>query len=76
MTYGELLAKLTEQNGPCLRLCAYCPEVFETAEVKECVEELVRALYQLQMDNNAIMAKLLDLHTAYKLETGKDFDLK
>lgn len=55
------------------RLCSYCPESFETAEVKECVENLVKTMYRLQMDKDALMAHLLDLYTAYKQETGKDY---
>lgn len=76
MTYQELLSNLTSLFGPCMRLCSYCPEYMDTAEVKECVEDLVREVYQLRHDNGMLMIKLLDLHTAYKLETGKDFDLK
>lgn len=75
MTYEELLKDLVSRTGPCLRLCSYCPEYNDTAEVKECVEDLVREVYQLRLDNNALMVKLLDLSTAYKLETGKDFPL-
>ena len=73
MTYKELLVKLTECSGDCIRLCSYCPESFETAEVKECVENLVKTMYRLQADKDALMAHLLDIYTAYKNETGKDF---
>lgn len=55
MTYKELIAKLTECEGPCLRLCSYCPEEFDTAEVKECVEELIRELYKARETNDVLV---------------------
>ncbi len=76
MTYSELLNKLTACKGPCLRLCSYCPEVFEVAEIKECVENLVKTMYRLQTDKDALMVHLMDIYTAYKAETGKDFKFK
>ena len=39
MTPHELLDKLINYQGPCMRFCAYCPEDHNTAEIKECVEE-------------------------------------
>jgi hypothetical protein len=57
-------------------LCSYCPEEFDTAEVKECVEDMIRTIYRLQRENNTLMVDLLDLHTAYKKETGKEYNFK
>lgn len=73
MTYKELLNKLTTYEGPCFRLCSYCPEDFNTAEVKECVEDLVKNVYKLRAMNDTLREKLAEIQEAYHKETGKDY---
>ena len=38
-----------------MRVCAYCPEDFNTAEVKECVEKMYKEIYLLQQDKDKLM---------------------
>jgi len=54
-------------------LCAYCPEDFNTAEVKECVEKLIRENYLLQQDKDRLMSDFLQLRAAYRNITGTDY---
>jgi len=75
MTPADLLKKLVSYKGPCFRICSYCPEEFETKEVKECVEGLIAENYQLQQDKVQLMVTLLNIMDAYKLETGKDYKI-
>lgn len=75
MTPTELLTKLVSYRGPCFRICAYCPEEFNTREVKECVEGLIRENYQLQQDKVQLMVVLLNIMDAYKLKTGEEYKI-
>ena len=75
MTYKELLNKLTTYEGPCMRLCSYCPEDYNTAEVKECVEELVREIYNVKQCNSDLMKELIKVRAAYRKETGKEYPM-
>lgn len=76
MTPEELLQKLTSYRGPCFRLCAYCPEDFNTAEVKECIEEMIRQQYVLKQCNNDLTKEMIEIRKAYRKETGKGYPLK
>ena len=73
MTYKELLTKLSTYEGPCMRLCAYCPEDFNTKEVKECVEWLVETMYKLQADKDLLLEELIKIRKAYKDVTGNEY---
>ena len=73
MTPHELIIKLASYQGPCLRFCCYCPEDHNTAEVKECVEEMYKEIYQLQQDKDKLLEDLIKIRTAYKRETGNDY---
>lgn len=73
MTPRELLHKLVILEGPCMRLCAYCPEEFGTREVKECVEKLVKDNYALQQDKDQLLEDIIKLRAAYKEATGHDY---
>lgn len=73
MTPHELLEKLITYQGPCMRFCAYCPEDFNTAEVKECVEGMIRKIYQLEQDNDIMLQDIIKLRKAYKDVTGIDY---
>ena len=59
MTPKELINKLTTYQGPCMRLCSYCPEDFNTAEVKKCVEKMIETIYKLQADKDLLMEQLV-----------------
>lgn len=67
MTPQELIFELVKKVGPCMRICAYCPEDFKTAEVKECVEGMVREIYSLR-------AELDEIKQAYKEKTGEEYE--
>lgn len=56
------------------RFCAYCPEDFNTAEVKECVEKMYKEIYALQADKDMLLEHLVKLRAAYRSVTGKDFE--
>jgi len=73
MTPDELIVKLASEQGPCTRFCAYCPENFETAEVKECVEEMLRKIYVVQQCNDDLMKELIKVRKAYKDVTGNEY---
>ena len=73
MTPHELLDKLINYQGPCMRFCAYCPEDHNTAEVKECVEEMIRKIYVTEQCNSDLMKELIKVRRAYKQATGKDY---
>jgi len=73
MTPHELIEKLTNQSGPCGRWCAYCDEVYDVAEVKECIEEMYKEIYRLQADKNRLLEDLLSIRKAYKKTTGKEY---
>ncbi len=66
----EFLEKLISYRGPCYRLCAYCPEDFNTAEVKECVEEMIRENYKLRQDLDQLRESYDQLQTAYREATN------
>ena len=48
MTPNELIVMLASKLGPCGRFCAYCPDDINTAEVKDCVEDMQRKIYVAQ----------------------------
>ena len=73
MTAKELLNKLIMQEGPCMRLCSYCPENINTREVKECVENMIREIYALRSDKNEILEDLIKIRAAYREATGHDY---
>ena len=70
MTPKELIAKIVACEGPCGRMCAYCPEDFNTAEVKACVEKLIEENYALESDKDRLMKDFLKLSAAYRNATG------
>ena len=73
MTPKELINKLVTQEGPCMRLCSYCPEDFNTREVKECVERMYRHIYALQQDKDELLEDLIKVRAAYKEVAGHDY---
>lgn len=73
MTPHELILLLADKVGPCMRLCAYCPDDLNTAEVKECVEKMYKEIYSLQNDKDELMKKIIKLRAAYRKETGNDY---
>lgn len=73
MTPHELLEKLINTRGDCMRWCSYCPENYNTAEVKECIEEMIRKQYVLQQTNDDLLKELIKVRRAYKDETGKEY---
>ena len=73
MTPKELVNKLTTYEGPCMRLCAYCPDDYNTAEVKKCVEKMIETIYKLQGDKDNLLDDLIKVRAAYKEVTGKDY---
>ncbi len=73
MTPKELVNKLTTYEGPCMRLCAYCPDDYNTAEVKKCVEKMIETIYKLQEDKDNLLDSLVRVRAAYKEATGEDF---
>ena len=75
MTPQELIVKLACYQGPCMRFCAYCPDDYNTAEVKECVEEMLRQIYRNQQTIDDLMKELIKVRQAYKDETGKEYPM-
>ena len=73
MTPHELLQKLISIEGPCMRVCVYCPEQLEAAEIKECVERMYKQIYELQQDKDILLEDLLKVRKAYKEATGNDY---
>ena len=73
MTPHELIDKLISYQGPCMRFCAYCPEDFNTAEVKDCVEEMQRKIYLVEQCNDDLMKELIKVRRAYKEATGFEY---
>jgi hypothetical protein len=73
MTPVELIVKLATYRGECMRFCAYCPDDFNTAEVKECVEKLVKDHYSLEKENEELLRDITALQSAYRKETGHDY---
>lgn len=51
MTPEQLLEDIENCEGPCLKLCAYCPEQMYLREIKEVVESLLR-------ENKSLKARL------------------
>lgn len=56
-----------------MRFCAYCPEDFNTAEVKECVEKMYKEIYKLQQDKDVLLKDIIELRKAYKDVTGNEY---
>lgn len=73
LTPKELINKLVTYEGPCMRLCAYCPEDFNTRDVKECVERMYREIYALQQDKDELLEDLIKIRAAYKEATGHEY---
>ena len=73
MTPHELIIQLANEQGPCMRFCSYCPENFNTAEVKECVEKMYKTIYALQQDKDKILEDLLKVRKAYKEVSGHEY---
>lgn len=71
MDYKELLQKIVSQTGPCMRLCSYCPEEYDTADVKECIENMVRKMYLLKAEVDEYDEMFSKLTSLYEKETGK-----
>ena len=76
MTPEQLLNKLVSYKGPCFRICAYCPEDYDTKEVKECVEEMIRQQYVLKQCNDDLMKEIIQIRKAYKEATGREYPLE
>ena len=51
MTPEQLLEDIENCEGPCLKLCAYCPEQMYLREIKEVVESLLS-------ENKSLKARL------------------
>lgn len=68
----DLIDRLTTSMGSCLRFCAYCPDEYETAEVKECVESMLKEIYKLRAENTRLKAELDDLKKGNHDEYFKD----
>ena len=73
ITPKELINLLITKEGPCMRLCAYCPEDFNTRDVKECVEKMYREIYALQQDKDQLLEDLIKVRAAYKEATGHEY---
>lgn len=73
MTPHELILLLASKTGPCMRICAYCPEDLNTAEVKECVEAMYKEIYLLQQDKDQLLEQIIKMNKAYKEVTGSDY---
>jgi len=58
-----------------MRFCAYCPEDINTAEVKECVENMYKEIYKLQADKDKLLEDIILLQRAYKEVTGNDYQI-
>ena len=58
-----------------MRFCAYCPEDLNTAEVKECVEDMYKEIYKLQADKDKLLEDIILLQRAYKEVTGNDYQI-
>lgn len=76
MTPHELVMLLASKTGPCFRACAYCPEDLNTAEIKECVEDMLKTIYSLQASKDSLLEDLVKINKAYRDVTGCDFDFK
>ena len=74
MTGHELIEKLTNQYGNCGRFCAYCPDEYDTAEVKECVESMLKEIYALRAKNEKLEEDLVRILANYRLKTGVDYN--
>ena len=73
MTLHEAILYLSQYEGPCGRICCYCPDDLKTAEVKECMEKAYKEIYKLQADKDKILEDLVKVLAAYRLATGKDY---
>lgn len=73
MTPEELVAKLSSEIGPCMRLCSCCPDDFHTAEVKECVEDMLKEIYAARRHEDELMRDLVSVLRAYRKETGHEY---
>jgi len=56
-----------------MRFCAYCPEDHNTAEVKECVENMYKEIYLLQQDKDKLLEDIIKIRKAYREATGNEY---
>ena len=56
-----------------MRFCAYCPDDFNTAELKECVEEAIRQEYVYKEVWDDMMKEIIKIRAAYKRDTGHEY---
>lgn len=73
MTVHDLIERLEACEGPCLRFCAYCPEDLQVAETKECLEDMYREMYELQMQNKLLERELAAVKKKFKEVTGHEY---
>lgn len=73
MTLHELLQKIIDYQGPCMRFCAYCPDDFNTAELKECIEEAIRKEYIYKETWDDMMKEIIKIRAAYLRDTGHEY---
>lgn len=73
LTPHELIMMLSDKMGPCGRFCAWCPDDINTAEVKECVEEMQRQLYVRDEVVNDLTKELIKIRKAYHTATGEEY---
>lgn len=73
MTPHELIKKLVNERGPCMRLCCYCPEEHDVAEIKECVESMYKKIYELQAEKDKLLEDLIKIRIAYREATGNEY---
>ena len=73
MTPHELIQKLVNIEGPCMRFCSYCPEDHNTAEIKECVEGMYKQIYKLQQDKDKLLEDIIKIRNAYKEISGHEY---
>ena len=66
MNGKELLQELILSEGPCGRLCSYCPEDTRLMEIKEAVESLVKENYNLDWGLNRAIHDLIELKQIMK----------
>lgn len=61
MTPKELIKEIVSTEGPCSRLCSYCPEQNSLTEIKEVVEGLIKKIYALEYEKEALEKRLTEL---------------
>lgn len=56
----EILNRLINCEGPCGRICSYCPEEFDLQTIKECIEDLIKENYQLNQSLDSALHNLIE----------------